>query len=136
MRLILISLLSFLTIVIATFIFFSYSTVHILLTFILFILCLSSLLLTLGAEFFAIIYTLVYIGVVLVFFLFVILLIDLRYEIRNVELSSIVYASPANIFFSILFFFVASVVLDLTICDDFTNLEELSLLRVKDSSRI
>jgi NADH:ubiquinone oxidoreductase subunit 6 (subunit J) len=136
MRLILISLLSFLTIVIATFIFFSYSTVHILLTFILFILSLSSLLLSLGAEFFAIIYTLVYIGVVLVFFIFVILLIDLRYEIRNVELSSIVYASPVNVFFSILFFFIASIILDLAVCDDFTNLEELSLLRAGDTNRI
>jgi NADH-quinone oxidoreductase subunit J len=135
MRLILINLLVILTIAIATFIFFSYSTVHILLMFILLIIGFSGILLALGAEFFAIVYTLVYIGVVLVFFLFVILLIDLRYEIRNVKQSSIVYATPTNIFLSITFFLLSSLFLDMVVCEDFSNLEELSLIRPHDTNR-
>lgn len=134
MRLLLINFLSLLIILTATFIFFSYSTIYILLSFIVLILLLSALLLALGAEFFAIVYTLVYIGVILVFFLFVILLIDLRLEIKNVEQSSIVFASPENIFFSILFFTLLSIGLDIVVCQEFSHLEELSILRPEHQS--
>jgi len=129
MRLLLIHFLITLIMLIATFIFFSYSTIHILLSFIVLILLFSTLLLVLGAEFFAIVYTLVYIGVILVFFLFVILLIDLRLEIKNVEQSSIVDASSASVILSIVFFLILGVCLDVLVSQEFSNLEELSIIR-------
>ena len=130
MRLFFINLLSFIIISIATFLFFSFNTIYILSSFILLILMFSILLILLGSEFFAIVYTLVYIGVIFVFFLFVILLVDLRLEVRNSDKSSIVYAAPLNIILSILFFVVSSLLLDVVICQEFSDLEELSSVQI------
>lgn len=103
---------TFLIIFFVFFIFFFVSSTTALFLLILTILSVSAYLIAVGLEFFAIIYTLVYIGVVLVFFIFVIILLDLRKSNTFFSFSNMNYL----IYFLFLFF---SVIFDYCLIADY-----------------
>jgi len=70
----------FLAVSFITLIFFSFNTIFSLFSLICVTLCTTCLLLLMGVEFLALIYTLVYIGAVAIFFIFVVMLVNLRKE--------------------------------------------------------
>jgi len=72
--------LQLLTIFFVIFLFFCVNTIYCLLSLIGLIFCTAIVLLITGCEFFALIYLLIYIGAIIVFFLFTVMLLHLKFE--------------------------------------------------------
>lgn len=114
----------------ASFIFFFLVPTWSLALLICLIISCSALLLIIGLEFFALLYAITYIGVVLVFFIFVIILLDLRYRRSFFSLSWGNFAVYG-------LFTIFSFLFDYCIITDFSNLEtyyenRYTLYRSKD----
>jgi len=73
------------------FIFHSTHTVHTLLSFLAVVLLTAVILILLGSELFAILYVLIYIGVILVFFMFTLMLVNMRFEAKKIYSSDWAY---------------------------------------------
>ena len=85
------------------FLLFSVNTIYSLMSFAGIVFCVFLFLLTSSFEFFALIYLLIYIGAIIVFFLFSIMLLHLKFErIFEFEVSH----TPAMLLFVILNFFI------------------------------
>jgi NADH-quinone oxidoreductase subunit J len=95
---------------------FCINTVYCLFSFIGIILCLTSLLILIRLEFFALIYLLIYIGAILVFFIFTIMLLNLKFT-RILEMTI------TNSYVSFIFVILNVIIQYFLLCD-FYKLED------------
>src|SRR5690349_19201709 len=80
---------------------YSQNTIYSLLNFLFLVILLAIQLILLGAEFFAILYVLIYIGVVMVMFAFTLMLVNMRFE--SVKMYSRPEMYLTSLFFHIWF---------------------------------
>ena len=111
------------------FLFHSTNTIYTLLNFLALVVLLSIQLILLGTEFFAILFTLIYIGVVMVMFMFTRMFINMRFESYKMRSRSELYALSG--FFHIWFMII---LLEAGL-SDFSHLEDLTMLPAEELNR-